>query len=100
LQPFGDGQTQASILENKTILNATDVIFPSKPNVTKEAQAFIRRCLQYKKEERADVLDLYNHEYLRPTRGVNKVDKQGSKHELTGLPGPLFTTPYKMLEST
>ncbi|KAL1239057.1 Serine/threonine-protein kinase tousled-like [Trichinella pseudospiralis] len=27
---------------------------------------FIRCCLQYRKEDRADVLQLYNHEYLKP----------------------------------
>ena len=86
MQPFGDGQTQASILENKTILNATDVTFPTKPNVSKEAQAFIRRCLQYRKEERADVLDLYNHEYLRPTRGANKVEKTSEKSNKSDTP--------------
>ena len=29
-------------------------------------QAFIRRCLQYRKEERADVYELSMNEYLQP----------------------------------
>ncbi|KRY31890.1 Serine/threonine-protein kinase tousled-like 1, partial [Trichinella spiralis] len=71
-RPFGHDMTQASILENKTILRATDVVFPPKPYVSNEAKTvtlvhdFIRCCLQYRKEDRADVLQLYNHEYLKP----------------------------------
>ncbi|KAL1240917.1 Serine/threonine-protein kinase tousled-like [Trichinella spiralis] len=65
-RPFGHDMTQASILENKTILRATDVVFPPKPYVSNEAKDFIRCCLQYRKEDRADVLQLYNHEYLKP----------------------------------
>ncbi|VDP23525.1 unnamed protein product, partial [Soboliphyme baturini] len=65
-RPFGHDQSQAKILEENTILRATEVNFPNKPVVTSEAKAFIRCCLQYRKEDRADVFQLYNHEYLRP----------------------------------
>ncbi|EDO28073.1 predicted protein, partial [Nematostella vectensis] len=36
--PFGHDQTQASILENRTILKAREVEFPAKPVVSSEAK--------------------------------------------------------------
>lgn len=37
-QPFGHNQSQATILEENTILNATIVEFPTKPVVSGEAK--------------------------------------------------------------
>uniref|UniRef100_A0A915EVB0 Protein kinase domain-containing protein n=1 Tax=Ditylenchus dipsaci TaxID=166011 RepID=A0A915EVB0_9BILA len=65
-RPFGHERTQQQILEEKTILNASEVTFPSKPPVSVAAQDFIRRCLQYRKEERADVNELFRHELFKP----------------------------------
>lgn len=38
LQPFGHNQSQATILEENTILKATEVEFPAKPAVSFEAK--------------------------------------------------------------
>lgn len=65
-KPFGHNLSQAAILEENTILKATEVDFPSKPPVSTEAKNFIRACLRYKKEERPDVLQLALHDYLKP----------------------------------
>ncbi|GAB6030544.1 hypothetical protein CHUAL_007409 [Chamberlinius hualienensis] len=65
-KPFGHNQSQATILEENIILKATDVEFPPKPAVSTEAKAFIRRCLQYRKEDRVDVLTLASDDYLKP----------------------------------
>uniref|UniRef100_A0A1I7X6Y1 Protein kinase domain-containing protein n=1 Tax=Heterorhabditis bacteriophora TaxID=37862 RepID=A0A1I7X6Y1_HETBA len=65
-RPFGHDQTQQKILEENTILKANEVLFPPKPLVSPVAQDFIRRCLQYKKEDRADVFELMRHELFRP----------------------------------
>ncbi|XP_045169410.1 serine/threonine-protein kinase tousled-like 2 [Mercenaria mercenaria] len=65
-KPFGHNLSQAAILEENTILNAKEVEFPSKPPVTPEAKNFIRKCLQYKKEMRPDVLQLATDDYLKP----------------------------------
>jgi len=67
-KPFGHNQSQATILEENTILKATEVDFPSKPAVSSEAKSFTRKCLQYKKEERIDVISLSNEDYLKPTK--------------------------------
>ncbi|XP_018321164.1 serine/threonine-protein kinase tousled-like 2 isoform X3 [Agrilus planipennis] len=65
-KPFGHNQSQATILEENTILKATEVQFANKPAVTNEAKSFIRACLAYRKEDRIDVLSLARHEYLQP----------------------------------
>jgi tousled-like kinase len=90
-KPFGHNQSQATILEENTILKATEVQFANKPTVSNEAkvsyfsfisycsffilirdntifffQSFIRACLAYRKEERIDVFGLARHEYLQP----------------------------------
>lgn len=65
-KPFGHNQSQQDILQENTILKATDVQFPVKPVVSNEAKAFIRRCLAYRKEDRFDVQQLGNDAYLLP----------------------------------
>jgi hypothetical protein len=44
LQPFGHEQTQQKILEERTILNAKEVNFPTKPPVTQLAQVLADSC--------------------------------------------------------
>ncbi|KAG4068709.1 hypothetical protein HA402_002400 [Bradysia odoriphaga] len=65
-KPFGHNQSQATILEENTILKATEVQFSNKPTVSNEAKGFIRGCLAYRKEDRMDVFALARHEYLQP----------------------------------
>ncbi|XP_063048722.1 serine/threonine-protein kinase tousled-like 2 [Engraulis encrasicolus] len=65
-KPFGHNQSQQDILQENTILKATEVQFPTKPAVSPEAKAFIRRCLAYRKEERIDVLQLSSDAFLLP----------------------------------
>ncbi|XP_026207832.1 serine/threonine-protein kinase tousled-like 2 [Anabas testudineus] len=65
-KPFGHNQSQQDILQENTILKATEVQFPPKPVVTTEAKAFIRRCLAYHKEDRVDVMQLANDPFLMP----------------------------------
>ncbi|EGT33534.1 CBN-TLK-1 protein [Caenorhabditis brenneri] len=76
-KPFGNDLTQQKILEYNTIINAREVSFPSKPQVSSAAQDFIRRCLQYRKEDRADVFELARHELFKP-RGSVRASIAGS----------------------
>lgn len=46
-KPFGHNQSQATILEENTILKATEVQFSNKPTVTNEAK--VRRYLETQK---------------------------------------------------
>lgn len=45
-QPFGHNLSQAAILEENTILKATDVEFPNKPPVTAEAKVSVGRSFR------------------------------------------------------
>jgi len=75
-KPFGHNQSQATILEENTILKATEVQFPNKPAVSAEAKNFIRKCLCYRKEDRMDVRLMSSDVYLSPP-----VSKQQQKKE-------------------
>ncbi|XP_022251379.1 serine/threonine-protein kinase tousled-like 2 isoform X2 [Limulus polyphemus] len=68
-KPFGHNLSQATILEENTILKATEVDFPAKPAVSNEAKQFIRRCLQYRKEDRIDVFGMANDDYFKSNYG-------------------------------
>ncbi|KAG9509479.1 Serine/threonine-protein kinase tousled-like 2 [Fragariocoptes setiger] len=78
-KPFGHNQSQATILEENTILQAKEVEFAAKPVVSPEAKSFIRSCLAYHKEDRIDVFALATSEFLRPStkqaRGQSAIDK-------------------------
>eukprot|EP00804_Cyclotella_cryptica_P027957 CCRYP_003846-RB/>CCRYP_003846-RB protein AED:0.02 eAED:0.02 QI:613/1/1/1/1/0.75/4/200/759 len=66
-RPFGDGESQDKVLRNQTMLNATEVHFPSKPVISDGAKEFIRECLTYDQMHRPTVSQLCEHCYLRAT---------------------------------
>lgn len=79
-KPFGHNLSQASILEQNTILKATNIEFPSKPAVSSEAKNFIQKCLTYKKDERVDVIALSDDPYLKPyLKSGKKVSAEAAK---------------------
>lgn len=63
-RPFGHDMSQEQILHAGTIRNAKDVEFPSKPSISSEGKAFIRRCLAYKQSDRPDVLEASKDPYM------------------------------------
>uniref|UniRef100_A0A673NAB5 non-specific serine/threonine protein kinase n=1 Tax=Sinocyclocheilus rhinocerous TaxID=307959 RepID=A0A673NAB5_9TELE len=77
-KPFGHNQSQQDILQENTILKATEVQFPSKPVASNEAKAFIRRCLAYRKEDRFDVHQLGSDSYLLPH--IRRASSSGALH--------------------
>ncbi|XP_041117825.1 serine/threonine-protein kinase tousled-like 1 isoform X1 [Polyodon spathula] len=77
-KPFGHNQSQQDILQENTILKATEVQFPVKPVVSNEAKAFIRRCLAYRKEDRFDVHQLASDSYLLPH--MRRSNSSGNLH--------------------
>ncbi|CAG0895491.1 unnamed protein product [Darwinula stevensoni] len=97
-KPFGHNQSQATILEENTILKATEVQFPSKPTVSNEAKDFVRSCLQYRKEDRIDVVRLANHDYLRPpvskTRQTHSQLIKGDSGKVTSMGGVTASSTY------
>ena len=46
-QPFGHNLSQASILEQNTILKATNLDFPAKPPVSQEAKVVVLFCVDF-----------------------------------------------------
>lgn len=96
-KPFGHNQSQATILEENTILKATEVQFPNKPTVSAEAKNFIRRCLCYRKDERMDVAGMFQELYLCPpvSKAAAKKEQQmaqqaAAAQQLSGQPATSF----------
>ena len=65
-RPFGDNMSQDSILNNKTILNARHVTFPSHPkSISKQAKDFISSCCAYEPSLRLSSNQIVdNHPYF------------------------------------
>jgi len=65
-RPFGDNMSQDTILNNKTILNARHVSFPSQPkSVSAEAKEFIAQCCAYDAKLRLSASQIVdNHPYF------------------------------------
>jgi len=63
-RPFGDGQSQDNILTNHTMLNAHEVIFPDKPEISDAAKEFIRVCLTYDQAFRPTIAQLCQNPYV------------------------------------
>lgn len=53
-KPFGHNQSQATILEENTILKATEVQFSNKPTVSNEAKVSISFYSWFKKKEKEE----------------------------------------------
>ncbi|CAJ0933945.1 unnamed protein product [Ranitomeya imitator] len=89
-KPFGHNQSQQDILQENTILKATDVQFPVKPVASNEAKAFIRRCLAYRKEDRFDVHQLASDPYLLPH--MRRSNSSGNLHMSGLMASPMAPT--------
>eukprot|EP00116_Pleurobrachia_bachei_P009745 sb/3470007/ len=75
-KPFGNNMAQDAILKFNTILKAKEVEFPAVPKISPEAKAFIRKCLEYRSDLRADVLALADEPYLKQPPRRTKADRQ------------------------
>jgi tousled-like kinase len=69
-RPFGDGMSQERMLSERTILNANNVEFPAKPNVSAGCKAFLKKCLTAKPAERPDIFEVFTDRWLK-TRSRN-----------------------------
>ncbi|KAJ3284088.1 hypothetical protein HK104_010107 [Borealophlyctis nickersoniae] len=59
VKPFGNDKSQHTILKESTITHdAQHLAFPAKPVVSVETKEFIKKCLEYRKDRRPDVLTL------------------------------------------
>lgn len=64
-RPFGEGQSQKSILSERTMLRATSVTFPPKPAISQEAKDFIKVCLTPSQADRPSTRELCDHAFVR-----------------------------------
>ena len=67
-KPFGHNMPQEKVLSDQIIIKATSVNFPNKPVVSNECKEFIRKCLEYKQEDRWDVLEACNSGFMQIKR--------------------------------
>ncbi|KAI8913206.1 tousled-like protein kinase [Gorgonomyces haynaldii] len=68
-KPFGNNRSQFSILKESVIAkDGQFVVFPLKPLVSQECKDFIKRCLQYRKQDRPTILELCEDPYVKPKK--------------------------------
>jgi len=64
-RPFGEGKSQQSLLQDRTMLRATIVEFPALPKCSEAAKDFIRTALRHSHHERPEVRQLCEHAYVK-----------------------------------
>ena len=78
MKPFGHDKSQMAIVRDQTILNAREVSFPVKPQISDGCKDFIRKCLAYHHQDRFDVYEAYYSPYLRTAQQAQAQAKQPS----------------------
>jgi tousled-like kinase len=63
-RPFGDGLSQDRVLSDHTMLNAREVGFPERPDISEEGKDFIRKCLTYDQAFRPTIGQLCEQDYV------------------------------------
>jgi len=67
-RPFGEGMSQEKLLRGAGAVMSAEVEFPARPAVSETAQAFVKRCLTRRQEDRPDIRTLMNDPFLRRNR--------------------------------
>jgi tousled-like kinase len=67
-KPFGHNMPQEKVLSEQIIVHATSVTFPPKPVISSECKEFIKKCLEYKQEDRWDVIEAFNSAFIQSKR--------------------------------
>eukprot|EP00934_Nitzschia_sp_Nitz4_P008178 Nitzschia sp. Nitz4//scaffold89_size161592//76585//79225//NITZ4_002380-RA/size161592-snap-gene-0.175-mRNA-1//-1//CDS//3329559622//8168//frame0 len=63
-RPFGEGKSQDKLLSDHTMLNAQQVHFPDRPEVSEAGKSFIRQCLMYDQAFRPTIAQLCENAYV------------------------------------
>lgn len=63
-RPFGDGVSQDRILSDQTMLNAHQVKFPDKIEVTQAGKDFLQACLTYDQALRPNIAQLCQQPFV------------------------------------
>ena len=64
VKPFGNSMSQEKILQDKVILRANTVTFPSSPSTSNDSKEFISKCLEYDQFKRPDIVTLAGFNYV------------------------------------
>jgi tousled-like kinase len=64
MRPFGEGKSQDRLLRENTMLNASEVRFSDRIQVSKAGKEFIRQCLQYDQAFRPTIAQLCENPYV------------------------------------
>ena len=64
-KPFGDNYSQDKLIKERVMKNAKVVNFPEKPSISDDCKNFIKHCLAYNQEERYDVFQAINSNFIK-----------------------------------
>ena len=64
VKPFGNAMSQEKVMQDRVILRANTVSFPTSPSVSSEAKEFIAKCLEYDQFKRLDIVNIAVVNYL------------------------------------
>ena len=64
-KPFGHNCSQDKLIKNKIMQNAKIVEFPDEPIISIECKNFIKHCLAYKQEDRYDVFQAMESDFIK-----------------------------------
>ena len=71
-KPFGQNMTQERLIKDRVMQNARIVEFPSKPIISDECKNFIKKCLEFRQEDRYDVFQALNSPFIRQEKKNKK----------------------------
>ena len=64
-KPFGHNCSQDKLIKDKIMQNAKIVEFPDEPIISDDCKNFIKHCLAYNQEDRYDVFQAMNSDFIK-----------------------------------
>ena len=73
-KPFGQNMTQERLIKDRVMQNARVVEFPNKPSLSEDCKNFIKKCLEFRQEDRYDVFQALNSPFIKQDKKNKKND--------------------------
>ncbi len=73
-KPFGQNMTQERLIKDRVMQNARIVEFPNKPSLSEDCKNFIKKCLEFRQEDRYDVFQALNSPFIKQDKKNKKND--------------------------
>ena len=64
-KPFGQNYSQNKLIKERIMQKAKDVEIPNKPSISEECKEFIKNCLAFDQEDRYDVFQALNSNFIK-----------------------------------